>query len=223
MQALKSPMIRSIWYIIWLILVIISQQMEQFCLNAKGLDSVRVVFFLIIAILTLLFMLQRYQHEQHYFKTVNTSLSQGLTEFFGLVVFILVAIGCFMIIISYLKARGYFPHLVNRTDYLDRGSLAFWFDLLASSLLISLEQQFVTIGFFFNYFFRRNSLIGALVAILISGLIFGALNMESWHLINFFIYTAIGLMLATIYLATQNLQICMFMSVFVAIMKVILI
>lgn len=45
MQALKSPMIRSIWYIIWLILVIISQQMEQLCLNAKGLDSVRVVFF----------------------------------------------------------------------------------------------------------------------------------------------------------------------------------
>ena len=70
MQALKSPMIRSIWYIIWLVLVIISQQMEQLCLNAKGLDSVRVVFFLIIAILTLLFMFLRYQHEQHYFKNV---------------------------------------------------------------------------------------------------------------------------------------------------------
>ena len=132
MQALKSPMIRSVWYIIWLVLVIVSQQMEQLCLNAKGLDSVRVVFFLIIAILTLSFMFLRYQHEQHYFQTVGTSLSQGLTEFFGLVVCILIAIGCFMIIISYLKARGYFPHLVNRTDYLDRGSLAFWFDFWSS-------------------------------------------------------------------------------------------
>ncbi|RHW51979.1 hypothetical protein DS831_01215 [Bombilactobacillus bombi] len=223
MQALKSPSIRGIWYIIWLALVIFSQKLEQLCLGNKGLNPLMAVIFVVLSGLILFFMWARYQHEQQCFNSPTNSLHQGITEFFGLIAFAIIAIGLFMMLISYLKAMGRFPYLINRADYLDRGSIAFWFDLLATSLVIAIEQQFVTTGFFFNYFLRRNSLGSALAGIFLSGLIYGLLNLEVLHWINFFIYMAIGWMLATIYLSTQNFRICVMMAVFIAILKVILI
>ncbi|MBA1434225.1 CPBP family glutamic-type intramembrane protease [Bombilactobacillus bombi] len=223
MQALKTPSIRLTWYAIWLILVVFSQKLEQLCLSNKGLHPVAVVFFLAFSLATLFLMLLRYRHEQRYFVKLHTGLLEGITEFFGLIIFATITIGVFMLLVSYLKAMGHFPSLINRSDYLERGSAAFWFDLLASAFIIAIEQQFVTVGFFFNYFMRRNSLGGAFLGVFLSGLIFGALNFEVWHWINFFIYVSIGWMLATVYLSTQNLRVCMLIAIFIALLKVILI
>ncbi|UQS84206.1 CPBP family glutamic-type intramembrane protease [Bombilactobacillus thymidiniphilus] len=168
-------------------------------------------------------MVKRYRHENSAFIDEKQSLWRGIGEYFSLILFTILVVGIFLTVISYLKAHGRFPYLVGDTDYLDRGKVAFWFDLVASGLIISVEQQFVTTGFLFNYFWRKPKLSSTILGIISSGLIFGLLNMEIAHLINFFIYFIIGCLLATIYLATHNFKISIMLGVFIALLRVILI
>lgn len=223
MNVLKSPTLRGTWYVIWLIMVVISQHLEQLSIGNKSIRWTYAVLFLIVSALFLLMMVGRYRHEQLSFEGSAPNLFEGLGLFFGFVTFIALIIGIFLFLISYLKAQGRLPSLKVSSDYLDRGLLVFWFDLLASAFIVAVEQQFVVTGFFFNYFFRENTLTSALLGIIISGILYGLLNMEVFHFINFFIYCAIGCLLAVVYLATQNFQISLLLGIFVAILRVILI
>ncbi|UQS81915.1 hypothetical protein MOO45_06915 [Bombilactobacillus folatiphilus] len=223
MNALKSPTLSRIWYAIWIIMVVISQQLLKMSYSVKQINWSYASLFLISAVLFLVAMVARYRYESQIFTPQNPTFLEGVGNFFGLVAFTVVAIGLFLLIISGLKAKGRFPSLQVKTDYLARGTVVFWFELLASALLVAVEQQFVTTGFFFNYFWRRNNLTSALLGILVSGILYGILNMETFNFINFFIYGAVGCLLAIVYLATQNFRISVVLGIFVAILRVILI
>ncbi|NVY96361.1 hypothetical protein HU830_04130 [Lactobacillus sp. DCY120] len=223
MRTLRSPKINMTWYLIWLGLVFISQRWEQACLRASSLHSWKTACFLIFAALISWFMFSRYQREQGHFEQLDRGWSLGVTQFFGVVFGTIFVLGLFMIMISYLKAQGHFTGLVNRTDYSEVVNSKLFFDLLATGIIIGMQQQFVSIGFFFNYFFLNNSLGQALGGIFFSGLIFGLLNIENFHLISFFSYCTIGWLLATVYLATQNFHLSLTLGIFVSLLKVILI
>lgn len=223
MRSLRAPLANVLWYIIWLVLVIACQRWEQLCISQTGLHTFMAASFLLVSILVLLIMSGRYHHEQKFFITFEDTWRNGVNSFFNIILLAILVLGCFMVLVSYLKTKSFFPSLTNPTDYLAYGQAAFWFDLLTSSLIIAIEQQYVCVGFFFNYFFLKNNLMSALGGIFLSGLVFGLLNMENLHFINLFVYCAIGWLLATVYLATQNFSLNLMLGVFVALMKVILI
>lgn len=223
MQSEEDSKISYTRYLLWVVFTIISEKFEQLCIGPKGLRFFAVFIFILISIFVLYTMFHRFQHEERMFADSEQNLVASVTSHFGIVMFAVLAIGAFMLLISYFKAKGGFPTLVTRVDYANRGALAFWFDLIATAGVISVEQQFVSTGYFFNYFWSRSNGWNTLMGILISGLIFGLLNLDSFHLVNYFIYCAIGWVIATVYLATQNFKISLMLGVFVGILKVILI
>jgi membrane protease YdiL (CAAX protease family) len=82
-------------------------------------------------------------------------------------------------------------------------------------------QTYLTVGFFFNYWFRDSDLVNAVMGIIVSGILFMLLH---WQLsVPLLIINALlGMLLAWTYLYTQNLAITIFLAIINGLLQVVL-
>lgn len=156
---------------------------------------------LIFVLLGLFFYTRRYNKEQRYFEK-KTEIT--LASDYKLIVGATILLIAFRLLIAYFQFKKYVPFTRNQLFYLQHeNNDLFWLLIIYQGLFLSVMQQFLGIGFFFNYFFRKQTFFHAMVGILMSALFFAFLNLQFsllWFIINF----AFGYFFALFYLYSQS-------------------
>ncbi|QNQ80976.1 CPBP family intramembrane glutamic endopeptidase [Lactobacillus sp. PV034] len=196
-------------------------------LGCKGLATFHnkfhifgMLLFVIVAAASLLFYIRQFNHEQKYFvKGFKLSLLGDYVFTFSATLIIIAA----RILFTYLQAKGSLPKLSFQLHYINHESNSlYWFLIFAIGIVFPALQQYLTNGFFFNYFFRDSTMINSALGIMASGAFFSLLNFQFSFLIliaNFLF----GMFFAWSYLYTQSLWMPVYLSILNGILMIILI
>ncbi|KRK38060.1 hypothetical protein FC62_GL000830 [Amylolactobacillus amylotrophicus DSM 20534] len=178
------------------------------------------ILFLLLSLMMLIFYIYRFNRESRYFERSDTTLP--ISDHFGQLVLITTLIFIVRMVINYIQLAQGIGYTSIQTAYHAGDSAGlFWFFIFSEGIIISTLQQFLTTGFFFNYFFRQNTLIKAIMGVIFSALIFALLNFSSIPLI-FISELLIGGLLAWSYLSTQSLWVPVLLAIFNGVLTVVL-
>lgn len=223
MASLNTPASRQgnfTRYAVYLVLYLIVLGCKSLTIFHNKFHLFGMILFIPIAAVVLLFYIRQFNHEQKYFvKSFKLSFLGDYTFTFGMTLIIIAA----RILFTYLQAKGSLPKLTLQVHYLDHESNSlYWFLIFAIGIVFPALQQFLTNGFFFNYFFRESTMLSSVLGMLASGLFFSILNFQFSLpiLIVNFIY---GVLFAWSYLYTQSLWIPVYLSILNGILMVIMI
>lgn len=202
MRVGEAPGVDLVRYLFWIAFSVITLMIKNFTANAKGLNDVLVIIFFIVGIVTLGIMIRRFVHEHSSFAEPRKRFMNSLLNNIGFITLMFILIVVLRMMISYLQVNGKLPKFQN-DDVVSSDQKVFWFNLIANVFIISVQQQLVQTGFFFNYFFRKSSPASAVGGIIISGLIAGAITLPG-SMLQFFMNTFFGFCFALTYLYTQD-------------------
>lgn len=189
-------------YLIWITFSIVTLIIKNFTASAKGLNDVLVVIFFIVGIITLGLMTRTFLRERHSFADRSRKFMQSLVHNIGFITLMLILIVVLRMMISYMQVNGKLPKFQN-DDISSSDQRVFLFSLIANVFIISVQQQLVQTGFFFNYFFRKSSGASAIGGIFVSGIIAGLITLPG-SLLQFFMNAFFGFCFALTYLYTQD-------------------
>lgn len=216
--SLQGNLIR---YGVYVALYLIVFGIKSLSVMGDTVHLVGIIFFVIISLLVLYFYIRRYNREKSRYFQPGFSLSFLGDYGFILGMTILVIAG--RIFIAYLQAKGQIPLTRYQTVYARKDSTPlFWFLIFSHGFILPALQQFLTVGFFFNYAFRKNSLVVGIVGIVCSGIFFSILNFQC-SLSLFIIDAIIGMALAWSYMYSQSLWIPMYLAILNGVFAIILI
>lgn len=178
-----------------------------------------VILFILIAAMVLLFYVYRFNREQRFFERDfvlpwlgNYAATIGLT-----LVVVATRIG-----VSWLQAYNKISWYDFQAQYLKHESVPmFWFMIAAIGVVLPILQQFLTTGFLFNYAFRKNDTVVAILGMVFSGLLFSLLNFQM-SIPLFIINMAYGMLFAWSYLYTQTLWMPIYLSIVNGVLLVIM-
>lgn len=177
------------------------------------------ILLLITAAVGVWFYIRQFNHEEQFFvRPQQWSLLTSFTVAVGAVILITAA----RILIAYLTMKQRLPESYLHKFYLQHESARlFWLLMAADGVIMPVMQTYLTIGFFFNYWFRDSNLVNAVMGIIVSGLLFMLLH---WQLsVPLLIMNAcLGMLLAWAYLYTQNLAVPMFLAIINGLLQVVL-
>lgn len=178
------------------------------------------ILFVIIAAPVLLFYIRQFNHEQRYFvKDFKLPFLGDYLFTLGTTFLVILA----RITFSYLQMKGSLPKLNIQVIYASHESNGlYWFYIFALGIVLPAMQQYLTTGFFFNYFFRGTSAMTALLGIVASGIFFSILNLQ-FSLGIFIINILFGMLFAWSYLYTQSLWMPVYLSILNGILMIVLI
>ncbi|MGX4763852.1 CPBP family glutamic-type intramembrane protease [Holzapfeliella sp. JNUCC 72] len=215
--------------------------------NSKIGNLTRYFIYLIIYFIYLFFQSQAIEHgTNHLFWTIGLIVIFGLSCYFYLRQFVLeerrffkreydswsvhiklivIATAIIALIRLYVSFQQYSGHLAltsPQSFYLANATTTlFWSSIVFKGILMSILQGFIVNGFFFNYFFKRNTLIDTLLGLVMSGLIFSILNF-SQSFVLFTLHWLIGMVISFVYLRTYRVSISVYLLAVNAIMTIIL-
>ena len=178
------------------------------------------VLFVIVAAPVLLFYIRQFNHEQRYFiKGFKLSFLGDYLFTLGTTFLVIMA----RITFSYLQMKGKVPKLNIQVIYASHESNGlYWFYIFALGIVLPAMQQYLTNGFFFNYFFRESSATTAVLGITASGLFFSILNLQ-FSLAIFIINILFGMIFAWSYLYAQSLWMPVYLSILNGVLMIVLI
>lgn len=210
----------TIRYAVFLAFYFIVVGFQLLILNGQTVHLWETILFAIVGLLALLFYIRRFNREQRYFEKEKSS--SFLDNWWFIVVLTLVVI-LTRILIAYLQTKKIIPQTSMQKSYLKKGSnQLFIFLLLSVGILLPILQQFLTTGFFFNYCFRKNNLIVAILGIISSGILFSLLNFQS-VLVILIINALYGMLFAYSYLYSQSIWLPIYLAVINGIFTVLII
>ncbi|MFD1472673.1 type II CAAX prenyl endopeptidase Rce1 family protein [Companilactobacillus mishanensis] len=221
MRVGESPGTDFSRYLIWTAFAVITLILKNFAANANGLNTIVVAVFFIFGIITLALMIRRYLRERSSFSEPSKKFMASLVNNIGFITLMIILMTVLRMMISYLQVTGKLPQFKN-DDVTSSDQKVFIFNLIANVLIIAVQQQLVSTGFFFNYFFRKSSPASAVGGIIVSGLIAGAITLPGTWL-QFFMNTVFGLCYAFTYLYTQDEKMPMFIAIIGALIGTIMI
>ncbi|MCH4010086.1 CPBP family glutamic-type intramembrane protease [Companilactobacillus sp.] len=221
MRVGEAPGVDLVRYLIWITFSLITLGIKNYSANAKGLNDVMVIIFFIVGAITLGLMTRTYLRERNSFAEPRKKFFDTLVHNIGFITLMFVLIVVLRMMISYLQVNGKLPKFTN-DDVVGSDQRVFIFNLLANVFIISVQQQLVQTGFFFNYFFRRSSPASAVGGIIISGLIAGAITLPG-SMLQFFMNSFFGFCFALTYLYTQDEKMPIFLGMLSALIGTIMI
>jgi membrane protease YdiL (CAAX protease family) len=177
------------------------------------------ILLILFAAIGLWFYIRQFNHEDHFFERPQRwSLLTSFTVVVGAILLITAA----RIMIAYLTMKQRLPENYLEKFYLQHeATRLFWLLILSQGLITPVMQTYLTVGFFFNYWFRDSDLVNAVMGIIVSGILFMLLH---WQLsVPLLIINALlGMLLAWTYLYTQNLAITIFLAIINGLLQVVL-
>ncbi|MCI1290395.1 MAG: CPBP family intramembrane metalloprotease [Lactobacillus sp.] len=177
------------------------------------------LLLVIVAAVGIWFHIRQFNHEEQFFvKQQRWPLLTSFTVVAGAVVLIT----ALRILIAYLTMKQRLPESYLHKFYLQHeAARLFWLLIAADGVIMPVMQTYLTIGFFFNYWFRDSNLVNAVLGIIASGLLFMLLH---WQLsVPLLIMNAcLGMLLAWTYLYTQNIAVPMFLAIINGLLQVVL-
>jgi hypothetical protein len=221
MRVGESPGTDFVRYIIWIVFSIVTLMLKNNAANAKGLNVPIVIAFFAVGLVTLFLMIRKYVREEKSFSDTADGFAYSLVSNIGLVSLMIIMTCLMRIMISYLQVSGKLPSFAN-DDIASSEQSVFVFDMVANVFIVAIQQQLVQTGFFFNYFFRKSSAYSAIMGILLSGLVAGAISLPG-SLIQFLMMTALGWCYALTYLYTKDEKMAIFVAMISAAVGTILI
>ncbi|WP_245995081.1 CPBP family glutamic-type intramembrane protease [Companilactobacillus furfuricola] len=221
MRVGEAPGVDLVRYLIWIAFSVATLGIKNYAANAKGLNDILVVIFFIVGIFTLALMIRRFNHERSSFAEPRKKFLSSLVNNIGFITLMFVLIVVLRMMISYLQVNGKLPKFQN-DDVAGSNQKVFIFNLIANVFVISVQQQLVQTGFFFNYFFRKSTPASAIGGIVISGLIAGAITLPG-SLLQFFMNMFFGFCFALTYLYTQDEKMPVFLGMVSALIGTIMI
>ncbi|KRK79599.1 CPBP family glutamic-type intramembrane protease [Companilactobacillus nodensis] len=221
MRVGESPGTDLVRYLIWIIFSIITLSLKNIAATDKGLNVILAVVFFAVGIVFLFLMARRYLRERRSFSDNPRGFMSSLVSNIGLVTLMIILVCALRLMISYLQVTGKLPQFKN-DDVVSSDQKVFIFNIIANVFIITVQQQLVQTGFFFNYFFRKSTPSNAVIGIIFSGIIAGALSLPG-SLLQFFMMMALGWCYALTYLYTQDEKMAMLVAIVSAIVGTILI
>ncbi|MFH5810089.1 type II CAAX prenyl endopeptidase Rce1 family protein [Companilactobacillus sp. FL22-1] len=210
MRVGDSPSTDFTRYLIWIAFSIITLFLKNNVVNQKGFNIPLLFLFIAVGLITLFLMIRKYIREENSFSDTAEGFVYSLVSNAGLVSLMIIMVCLLRIMISYLQVTGKLASFVN-DDILSSDQNVFLFDMIANVFVIAVQQQLVQTGFFFNYFFRKTSSSGAILGIIFSGLIAGAISLPG-SLLQFAMMTALGWCYALTYLYTKDEKMAIFVA-----------
>lgn len=207
-------------YGVFLAMYLIVIGIKELTVMGNKVHPIWETIFFIVSLLTLLFFIRRFNREERYFtKEPHLSLLGDYSFIFGLTILVIAS----HVFLAYLQARGRFPMFTYQAAYAKKDSTPmFWFLVASVGVVLPVLQQFLTVGFFFNYLFRHDDLIVGLVGVIFSGIFYGLLNFQP-SLSLFFINVLYGMAFAWSYLYSQSLWVPIYLSILSGIFSVLFI
>ncbi|WP_125766753.1 CPBP family intramembrane glutamic endopeptidase [Lapidilactobacillus wuchangensis] len=221
---MKSPASRTgnlIRYAIFLVLVLLTSWFKNMAITKTSISGVFTLLFFCIAALTLTFFVRQFNLEKRYFAHPLNHLSDVFENCFGFFLVMVLAVGGLNLLIAWLQAQNQMPefsHLITRFEFKDGG---FWLYLLIAGIITPIIQQYLVAGFFNNYFFRAETPLNIVLAVLISGALYAVLQFQPFFM-PAFIQMSLGWLFALSYLRTHNLAVPIFLNIFSTILVIVL-
>ncbi len=208
-------------YGVYIVLYLLVFGLKSLSVLGSKVHLVGVIFFVLFSAVVLLFYIRRFNREKsRYFKP---AFSLSFLGDYGFILGMTILVIASRIFIAYLQAKGRIPLTRYQMVYAKKDSTPlFWFLIFSHGFILPVLQQFLTVGFFFNYGFRKDSLITGILGIICSGLFFSVLNFQC-SLSLFIIDAIIGMTLAWSYLYSQSLWIPMYLAILNGIFAILLI
>ena len=177
------------------------------------------ILYALVTAMVLLFYVYRFNREQRFFERVATLPVLGD---FGLTVGLTLATIASRILVMYFQTLGKVPSYGFQASFVKHESTGlFWFLMLAEGIVLPILQQYLTIGFLFNYLFRDNIRTVALIGIVCSGILFSLLNFQH-SLILLVIEAAYGMFFAWSYMYTQTLRMPIYLAILSGVLTVVM-
>ena len=161
----------------------------------------------ILCFIILSFYIQRFNKEKIYFKRTIHSPYLGN---YGFLFFMTIFITISQICIFYLQMKKVIPLSQIQIAYRKKESI--WLIITILVILIPTLQIYLTNGFFFNYYFRKQTVSTALLGIISSGLFYGLLNWNN-SLIYLGINSLYGIIYAYSYLRTERITVPIYFAI----------
>ncbi|WP_125764381.1 CPBP family glutamic-type intramembrane protease [Companilactobacillus hulinensis] len=221
MRVGESPGTDLVRYIIWIIFAVITLSLKNITATDKGLNVILAVVFFAVGIVFTFLMTRRYLRERRSFSDNPNGFMSSLVSNIGLVTLMIILVCALRIMISYLQVTGKLPQFKN-DDVMSSDQKVFAFNMIANVFIITIQQQLVQTGFFFNYFFRKSTPSNAIIGIVFSGIIGGLISLPG-SLLQFFMMMALGWCYALTYLYTQDEKMSMLVAIVSSIVGTILI
>lgn len=221
MRVGESPGTDLVRYLIWIIFSIITLSLKNIAATDKGLNIILTVIFFVVGIVLSFLMLRRYLRERRSFSDNPRGFMSSLVSNIGLITLMVILVCALRIMISYLQVTGKLPSFKN-DDVISSDQKVFIFNMVANVFIITVQQQLVQTGFFFNYFFRKSTSSNAIIGIIFSGLIAGIISLPG-SLLQFFMMMALGWCYALTYLYTQDEKMAMLVAIVSSIVGTVLI
>lgn len=221
MRVGESPGTDFVRYIIWIVFSIATLMLKNNSANKKGLDTLMVVAFFVVGLITLFLMIRKYIREERSFSDTAEGFVYSLVSNIGLVSLMIILVCLLRIMVSYLQVTGKLPSFQN-DDILSSDQNVFVFNMVANVFIIAIQQQLVQTGFFFNYFFRKSSAYSAIMGILLSGVVAGLISLPG-SVIQFLMMMALGWCYALTYLYTKDEKMAIFVAMISAAVGTIII
>ncbi|CAJ1191879.1 hypothetical protein LCR01_20360 [Companilactobacillus crustorum] len=210
MRVGESPGTDFVRYIIWIAFSIVTLMLKNNSANKSGLDTPIVIAFFVVGLVTLFLMIRKYIREENSFSDTAEGFVYSLVSNIGLVGLMIILVCLLRIMVSYLQVTGKLPSFQN-DDVLSSDQNVFVFNMVANVFIVTIQQQLVQTGFFFNYFFRKSSAYSAIMGILLSGVVAGLISLPG-SLIQFLMMMALGWCYALTYLYTKDEKMAIFVA-----------
>ncbi|GEL13912.1 hypothetical protein FC15_GL000364 [Lapidilactobacillus concavus DSM 17758] len=208
-------------YTIFIAMVLITTWLKDQAFEQGKLSGIFLVLCLSAAALSLLFFIRQFNLEQKYFSDRLNSRPKVLANAFGFLFLLVLIIGGLNLVIGWLQVAGSIPKFETTVTKFDLKDGGFWLNILIVGIILPILQQFIATGFFFNYFFRRATPINTVLGMLISGLIFAALQFQPFFM-PAFLQLSLGWLFALSFLYTRRFEVPVCLNIFSAILMIIL-
>ena len=216
-QSKQGNLVRYCVYLIIYLLVILCR-IWAICKNRFHI--VGGIFFIIFGLFGMWFYIRRYNREQEFFEE---RVSISLLADFGFSAGVSVLVIALRFLTSYWQARHRFPMTYMQTMFSNQESTTlFWFLIIAFGIVLPILQVFLSVGFFFNYYFRTQDIVSSVFGIICSGIFFAFLNGQ-YSLSLFVINSLCGMLVAWAYLYTQNIFTPIYLAILNGIFMVLLV
>jgi len=210
MRVGESPGTDFARYIIWIAFSIATLMLKNNSATKKGLDIPIVIAFFAVGLVTLFLMVRKYIREEKSFSDTADGFVYSLVSNIGLVSLMIIMVCLLRIMISYLQVTGKLPAFSN-DDVLSSDPNVFLFNMIANIFIVAIQQQLVQTGFFFNYFFRSSTAYSAIMGIVLSGIVAGAISLPG-SVMQFLMMMALGWCYALTYLYTKDEKMAIFVA-----------
>ncbi|KRL63304.1 type II CAAX prenyl endopeptidase Rce1 family protein [Lactobacillus psittaci] len=215
-RSVQGNLIRYGVYLVGYLLVIGAKALVA---DTGKLQTWDLILFICLTLMTGLLYIYRFNREQRYFQR---NFSLPLLGNMTVTSLMTIAIVCARLFISYLQLNGKLGYYTFQSIYAKSESTPmFWFLIIAQGVVIPVLQVFLAEGFFFNYLFRADDFLVAVMGLLCSGAVFTILNLQ-FNLNLIVVDFVLGLFLAWTYLYTQSLSMTLYLAVLNGILLVMM-